>query len=188
MVCSIARFKQVVLAVGLLLEVACTHTRQVITPQGLVEERTSYPQYEPIRTQKQIKLALADQDQFRRYYRRYHSWPLSEQGFVAASDTNYRLVADLHRRGFTDLEFVSRGPDSLRVRYTFQTLGNLRYDYGEKDKIQGLGRAFTGSFVFVADPVSGISFQQIMDKRRREWYWPFLWRPFDRKPRRNGRR
>lgn len=150
---------------------ACTRTYQKMTPQGLVEVHESYPQYETIRSQKQIRLALADQDQFRRYYRRYHSWPLSEQGFVAASDTNYALMADLHRRGFTDFNFFSRGPDSLRIRFTFQTLGNLRYDTNAK--LEGLGRAFTGSFLFVPDPVSGISFQQIMDKRGREWYWPF---------------
>lgn len=161
------------LIAGLLLPTACTRVYRQMTPQGMVETRDSFPQYEAIRTQKDIYLTLNDRDRFRHYYQTYRSWPLSVQGFVAASDTNYRLVAELRRRGFTDLDFSSRGPDSLRIRFVFQTLGNLRYDDSENAKIEGLGRAFTGSFVFVADPVSGITFQQQVDPRKRKWYWPF---------------
>ena len=72
-----------------------------------------------------------------------------------------------------NLNFISRGPDSLRLRFTFQTLGDLQYDVERTADIGGLGRAFTGSFVFVADPVSGISFER---RRGRERYWPFRWR------------
>ena len=161
----------------LLLTTACTRTVSTMTPQGMVETKESFPQYNSQRTQKDIYLSLNDQNRFRRYYRRNRSWPLSEQGFTAESDTNYQLVKELRRRGFTDLDFISRGPDSLRIRFEFQTLGNLQYDVERSANVGGLGRAFTGSFLFVADPVSGISFQQQMDKRGREWYWPFKLRP-----------
>ena len=123
-----------------------------------ITRRVSYPQYQAIRTKQQINLSLADQNRFRQYYRVYHNWPLSEQGFVAVSDSNYRLVTDLHRQGYTNLDFITRGPDSLRINFTFQTYSNLTLDRGVT--LEGLGRGIPGSFFFVADPVSGITFRQ----------------------------
>ena len=142
---------------------ACTRYETVATPEGTVVKRTSYPQYQAIRTKRQIVLSLTDQERFRRYYRTYHSWPLSVEGFVAASDTNHRLVSGLRRQGFTNLEFVSRGPDSLRVNFLFQTSGNITLDRGVT--LDGLGRGIPGSFIFVADPVSGITFRQQLTKK-----------------------
>lgn len=101
----------------------------------------------------------------RRYYRIYHSWSLSEQGFVAVSDTNYHLMADLHRQGYTNFDFVTRGrgADSLRINFIFQTYSNLTLDRGVT--LDGLGRGIPGSFFFVADPVSGITFRQAVAGR-----------------------
>ena len=149
----------IVLATGGLLIVACVRSETYPTANGMTEiRRVSYPQYQEVRTKRQIGLSQDDQDRFRRYYRTYHSWPLSEQGFVAASDTNYRLVADLHRQGYTNFDFVTRGPDSLRIDFIFQTYSNLTLDRGVT--LEGLGRGIPGSFFFVADPVSGINFRQ----------------------------
>ena len=100
---------------------------------------------------------------------------------MVESDTNCNMVRELRRRGFTDLNFISRGPDSLRLRLTFQTLGDLQYDVERTADIGGLGHAFTGSFVFVADPVAGISFEWRRGRRGREWYWPFRWRLLERR-------
>lgn len=144
----------------------CTRYETLTTPQGTVTKAVAYPQYEPVRTKRQIVLSLADQDRFRRYYRANHSWPLSEDGFVAASDTNYRLVVGLHRQGFRNLEFVSRGPDTLRVDFIFQTAGNLVLDKGLS--LNDLGRGIAGNFLFVADPVSGISFRQELTKKNKK--------------------
>lgn len=149
-------------ALGLALLVACTRYQPVVTPEGMVVKRTSYPQYHVVRTKRQIALSLTDQERFRRYYRTYHSWPLSQEGFVAASDTNYALVANLHRQGFTSLDFISRGPDSLRINFVFQTAGSLILD--QNVSVDNLGRGISGSFFFVADPVSGISFRQQLAK------------------------
>ena len=149
----------VVLLASLGLLAACVRTETYPTATGnTITRQVSYPQYQAVRTKQQIALSLADQDRFRRYYHTYHSWPLSEQGFVAVSDTNYRLVADLHRQGYTHLDFVTRGPDSLRVDFIFQTYNNLTLDRGLT--LDGLGRGIPGSFFFVADPVSGITFRQ----------------------------
>ena len=149
----------IMLAIGGLLLAACVRSETYPTANGMTEtRRVSYPQYHVIRTKQQINLSLADQDRFRQYYRVYHSWPLSEQGFVAVSDSNYRLVADLHRQGYIHLDFITRGPDSLRINFIFQTYNNLMLDRGLT--LEGLGRGITGSFFFVADPVSGITFRQ----------------------------
>ena len=145
---------------------ACTRYTTVATPEGAVVQRTSYPQYQAVRTKRQMALSLTDQERFRRYYQAYHSWPLSLEGFVAASDTNYRLVSGLRRQGFTNLEFVSRGPDSLRINFLFQTSGNLTLDRGVT--LDGLGRGILGSFIFVADPVSGITFRQQLAKKAKD--------------------
>ncbi len=164
--------KKIAPALGLLLaSCALPQTIPVMAPQGLVDVKNPYPQFEAIHTRHQIRLSLADQDRFRRYYRTHRNWPLGLPGFVAASDSNYQFVTTLRRRGFTDLDFISRGNDTLRMRFIFQTLGNLQFD--ENAGVSGIGRAIKGSFVFVADPVSGISFRQEMDKPRKKWYQPF---------------
>ena len=62
------------LAAALLLSAAaCTRTIQTFTPQGMVETQEAFLQYNAIRTQKDIYLSLADQIQFRRYFRRHRS-------------------------------------------------------------------------------------------------------------------
>ncbi len=156
--------KQLLLGFVLLLA-ACTRYETVMTDRGPVERRVSYPTYDVIRAKKQFRLTLDEQDYFRRYYRSHRAWPLTEQGFVAESDSNYQLLRALRRRGFTTLEFRSPSADSLVVDFEFQTLGNLQLDTWLT--LYGLGRELPGSFVFVANPVSGISFQQRLRPPRR---------------------
>ena len=153
------RLRNALLLASMGMMAACVRSETCPTANGSTATRqVSYPQYQAICTKQQINLSLTDQDRFRRYYRTFHSWPLSEQGFVAVSNTNYRLVADLHRYGYGNLDFVTRGPDSLRVDFIFQTYSNLTVD--RDVTLDGLGRGIPGSFFFVADPVSGIIFRQ----------------------------
>ena len=74
-------------------------------------------------------------------------------------------MADLHRQGYTNFDFVTcgRGADSLRINFIFQTYSNLTLDRGVT--LGGLGRGTPGSFFFVADPVSGITFRQAVAGR-----------------------
>ncbi len=153
--------RNIVLLSSIGLIAACVRSETCPTAIGsTITRKVSYPQYQAVRTKQQINLSLTDQARFRRNYRIYHSWPLSEQGFVAVSDTNYHLMADLHRQGYTNFDFVTRGrgADSLRINFIFQTNSNLTLDRGVT--LGGLGRGTPGSFFFVADPVSGITFRQ----------------------------
>jgi hypothetical protein len=82
--------RNIVLLSSIGLIAACVRSETYPTAiRSTITRKVSYPQYQAVRTKQQINLSLTDQARFRRNYRIYHSWPLSEQGFVAVSDTNY---------------------------------------------------------------------------------------------------
>ncbi len=155
-----------VAAIGLGVLPACTSYQTLVTPQGSVVQRVSYPQYQAVRTKRQIALTLADQESFRAYYQLHHSWPLSVEGFAAESDANYSLITRLQQQGFAQMDFISRGQDSLRINFIYRTYANVAVD--RNVSLHGIGRDITGYFFFVADPVSGISFGQNVSKTSRK--------------------